>query len=111
MRFTQFLFPDGRPIPEKIDMPAEVEAMASELREAGWSFEIECSPMTGIVYADCCDGGDCLTDDGCNNGPEVPVMVDRLVRSAHAEWLKRGKPHAEGGRLGILQRRFEEDRT
>ena len=100
MKFTQYMFPDGRPKQTVIDMPAEVEALARELEEALWSFEIECFPLTQLVHADCCDEDEALHDDACQNGPEVPAMIERHVRASHAEWVKRGRPKAEGDRAG-----------
>lgn len=107
MRFTQFLFPRGTPKVENIDMPHEVEALADELVAAGWSFEIECSPHTGYVHADCCDEDAPIADDGCANGPGVPTMIDNLVRNAHAEWTRRGKPEAVGRRGDVVRARAE----
>jgi hypothetical protein len=84
MRFTQFMFPRGTPKEEFIEMLAEIEKLASDLSDAGWSFEIECFPDTQLVHADCCDEEEPIADASCQNGPEVPVMIERLVRSAHA---------------------------
>lgn len=99
MNFVQFMFPDGRRKPNVIDMPEDIEALARELRDAGWSFEIECFPDTQLVHADCCDEDEPIADDSCPNGPEVPTMIVALVRRAHAEWVERGRPRAVGGRL------------
>jgi hypothetical protein len=98
VHFTQFLFPNGRRAPVEIDMPPEVEAKAEELRKAGWSFETECFPDTQIVHADCCDDDDVLADEVCSNGPDVLVMVERLVRKAHERWTVLGRPAAKGSR-------------
>lgn len=98
MHVTQFLFPKGRRVPVEIDMPPDVEALAEELRKAGWSFETECFPDTQIVHYDCCDDDDVLADDLCPNGPKVPEMVERLVRKAHERWVVLGRPAAKGNR-------------
>lgn len=112
MYFTQFLFPHGRPKAEHIDMPEEVETLAKELNAAGWSFEIECFPSSQKVHADCCDEEGPLANGICDNGPSVPTMIARLVRDAHAEWTRRGKPGAKGDRQGEIARKmqaYEED--
>lgn len=109
MTFVQFLFPDARRKYNQIDMPAEIEALASELRDAGWSFEIECFPDTQLVHADCCDEEEPIADEHCQNGPEVPKMIERLVRSAHNEWKRLGKPKALGGRLESHERYMREE--
>jgi hypothetical protein len=107
--FTQFLFPDGRLRDTSVDVPDDVAALAGELRAAGWSFEIECHPRTGLVHADCCDDEEPIADETCPNGPEVPVMVERLIRAAHAEWARRGKPKAQGDRLAAHSRQMGPD--
>lgn len=94
MKFTQFVFPNGRRRPEIIDMPEEIEKLAGELRDAGWSFEIECFPETQLVHMDCCDEFNCLSMQVCRNGPAVPVKVKQLVQEAHAAWVECGKPLA-----------------
>lgn len=83
MKFTQFLFPDGRPMPIVIDMPADVEAMATELNTAGWSFEIEKHPDRTVIHMDCCQDDRQLANALVENGPEVPSAVEALVRRAH----------------------------
>lgn len=90
--FTQFLLPYGRRRANSIDMPADVEALATELRYAGYRFECEIL-RTGEVYFDCCgpapdgSGGDMPIANGvCPNGREVVATVEDVVRSAHAAW-------------------------
>ena len=108
--FTQFIFPDGRLKEVWVDdMPDEIVAMADELRKAFWSFEIECHPGEQIVHADCCDEEAPIADEVCPNGPEVPVMVQKLVQGAHAEWVRRGRPEAKGRRLEVVLRRLERE--
>jgi hypothetical protein len=109
MNFIQFLFPDGRIKAESIDMPPEIEALAKELNDAGWCFEIECFPGSQLVHADCCDDEESLAEEQELNGPRIPEMVERLVRDAHTEWIKRGRVPAQGGRLGKMRRRLHEE--
>lgn len=94
MRFTQFIFPNGRRQDAFIDMPPETEAKALELERAGWAFEIECHPDTQIVHMDCCDPDEALANRLCRNGPDVPVKVGELVNAAHGTWVARGMPKA-----------------
>jgi hypothetical protein len=107
--FTQFLFSDGRVRSDYIEMSNEISALAEELRKEGWSFEIECFPGTGLIHADVCDDEEPIADETCKNGPEVPAMIERLVRSAHAAWIERGRPKAQGDRLAGLERRMGAD--
>ena len=92
MRFIQFVFPHGRQRREEIERSPEIEQMAQEIWDAGWSFEIECFPDTQVVHMDCCDADEALANRVCRNGPEVPIKVDELVREAHQLWNERGKP-------------------
>ncbi|KKN81423.1 hypothetical protein LCGC14_0320360 [marine sediment metagenome] len=94
MKFTQFTFPHGGRSAEFIDMADDVEALAAELTEAGWDFEIECHPERQTVNMDCCDIEKPIAARSCQNGPDVPVKVEELVREAHANWIERGKPRA-----------------
>lgn len=99
MKFTQFMFPDGRRNAESIDRPPEIERLADELMAAGWSFEIECHPDTQLVHMDCCDDDRAISNRICRNGPQVPVKVDELVTEAHGAWVNEGRPAAVGSRL------------
>lgn len=103
IRFTQFLYPDGRKQPQTFDASPEVEALALELQAAGWEFEIECHPRTSRVLADCCDSEEQLAQVTALNGPDVPGAIDGLVKRAWAEWVERGRPQAKnpnGGSRG-----------
>lgn len=94
MTFTQYMFPNGRKVPEFIERPEPIEKLADELMDAGWSFEIECFPDTQVVHMDCCNDDGQLAVQVCKNGPDVPPTVDKMVTAAHAEWIRRGKPKA-----------------
>jgi hypothetical protein len=93
MQFTQYKFPDGHPVDVSIEMPADIENKAAELASVGWRFEVE--NHDGIVNADCCDADGQLSNFSIENGPDIPTEVEKLVLSAHAEWIKRGKPSAK----------------
>jgi hypothetical protein len=101
MKFTQFKFPNGHRVPERIDRPEEIEKMAHELWQSGWSFEIEINPDTQIVHMDCCDEDEALANRLCRNGPAVPDKVDELVRESHAVFVNRNRPKAVGFRAAI----------
>lgn len=93
MKFTQFMFPNGRRVSESIERSAEIKAKARELIETGgYSFEIECSPDTQLVNMDCSDENEPIAIQLCQNGPAIPETVDILVNEAYAEWTKQGKP-------------------
>ena len=86
IEFTQFMRPNGRQVPVKIERPDEIAAMAERLKGAGWRFEVEVL-MSGIVSFEICrvdlDGEHVtLVSELCDNGPGVPEVVDRLVRTA-----------------------------
>lgn len=87
--FTQFLRPNGRKRVETIERPAEIEAIAEQLQQAGVVFEIE-ELQNGVVSMEAVrpTGGDddpeVLASELCRNGPEVPRMVDKLVKEAAA---------------------------
>ena len=79
--FTQFLFPDGKRTQVEIDRPEEIFLKANSLRLWGFKFEIEnnndkiwmtiWNPALEKAY-----------DEMCDNGPDVPYTVDRLIRRA-----------------------------
>jgi hypothetical protein len=81
MKFTQYLFPHGRQEEVTIDMSPEVEALAKELEAKGCRFEIENN--NGMIFMDCLRDDGCeLTNQLCENGPKVPICVEKLVREA-----------------------------
>ncbi len=94
MTFTQFMFPNGHRKVEVIDVPDDVEALATELNRVGWQFEIECNPRNNVITIDCCDIDEQLASRVCRNDKQVPVKVLELVREAHEHWIARGKPNA-----------------
>lgn len=83
--FTQYLRPNGRRREESIERPAEILALAKELLEWGYHFEIE-ELQDGTVSMDCShprDENGPIAIEMCPNGPDVPGAVDRLVKTAH----------------------------
>lgn len=82
--FTQYLRPHGEARAEQIVRPDDVVALANQLIDQGVVFECE-ELRTGHIalYA-----RDRLKDDSMlaveivDNGPEVEIAIDRLVRTA-----------------------------
>ena len=105
MKFTQYLYPDGRREHREFKASEATEKLATELQDAGWHFECECNPRTSIVLVDCCDHEEQLAQEAELNGPDVPAAVERLVTTAHARWLERGKPEGQGKRALIADAR------
>lgn len=103
IKFTQFVRPRGDKRAVEFNASPGAEALAKELVGAGWSFECEVL-MNGEVHLDCCDEEEQLSNQVCENGPEVVVAVERLIKSAHASWVERSKPKAVGRRGAWLGR-------
>jgi hypothetical protein len=85
--FTQYKRPTGRAVPVTIDRPAEIEALALKVFEAGGRFECEVF-RTGEVSFEAVRQDGLLASEIAENGPRVADAVDRLVRTA-AERLPR----------------------
>jgi hypothetical protein len=93
--FTQYLRPDGRKRPVLIERPAEIEALAKAIIDAGYRFEIE-ELTTGEASMEILkdvpdpDINDSLAMEICPNGPTVgdvlgvPESVDKMIRDATA---------------------------
>jgi hypothetical protein len=79
--FTQFLLPDGRERPEKIDRPAEIEAMATSFIEAGGRYTCEILSTGEVSLAAEIRDEDiaCIV---CPNAVGVALHVDNLVRAS-----------------------------
>lgn len=91
IQFTQFLMPDGRQQDVEITRPAEIEGLASELRDAGNRFEIEMlsdyKTISMTIEDDDEDGEIILRGmEVVENGPDVPIAVDKMIKEAHAHW-------------------------
>lgn len=88
--FTQFLRPDGRRGAVTIERPPDIEDLAKEIMRAGCRFEIEVLTTSQVSMEIVRDVPDPDIDDSiaieiCDNGPEVPLAVDRLVKTAAHE--------------------------
>jgi len=76
--FTQFLRPDGRTRAVVISMPDEVADKARSIIANGLRFECE-ELMTGVVSLTISDNEKDLAQELCENGPEVPKLVEKLI--------------------------------
>lgn len=84
IRFTQFMLPNGRQKPVTISRSQGIEAKADEVVARGGSFEIEVL-STGVVSITCEDHAAeaTISHHLCENGPEVPKTVDKVVEEAY----------------------------
>jgi hypothetical protein len=85
--FTRYLRPDGRKRDAGIERPAEIEALAATVVQLGGRFEIE-TLRTGVVSLEVLvpdpeEDLRSVAHELCDNGPEVPAAVDKLVRTAY----------------------------
>lgn len=78
--FTQYLRPHGRPREIQIERPLEIEQRAQDLIKRGVRFEAE-QLTTGEVSLTAHYNDEDIAIEICENGPEVPPAVDRLVQS------------------------------
>jgi hypothetical protein len=88
MNFIQYLRPDGRKKEVSIACSPEIEAKAAQVAAWGGEFEVEVL-TTGDVsltceYDDAEGERQSLAHEVCQNGPEVPKVVKRLVETAIA---------------------------
>src|SRR5262245_45543780 len=85
IQFTQFLRPDGRQRWTSIVRPMPVVEQAQKLAAVGCRFEIE-QLMTGQVSMSVermwDDELETLGMEIVDNGPEVPLAVDRMIGEA-----------------------------
>lgn len=79
--FTQFLMPDGRTKPVEIDRPEAIATLARGLIDQGCRFEIEVLG-TGEISMEVVKGESVLASELCENGPQVPAAVDRMIEHA-----------------------------
>lgn len=88
--FTQYLRPNGRRESVEVERPLDIEELAWEFIDSGGYFECE-ELTTGQVSLTAghpsCEAGD-MAIVICENGPDVPTAVDKLVGNA-IEWLRR----------------------
>lgn len=80
IRFTQYLRPNGTPRDAGIKRPAHIVKKAQEIINAGYHLECEVlqDGQVSFAIADREEEVD-LAIEVCNNGPEVPDAVDRLI--------------------------------
>ena len=80
--FTQYLRPDGRRRPLSVTVSEELGALAHELLEKGFHFDIE-ELQTGMVSMTCEKGEIVAGHEICPNGPGIDGFIEKLVRSAY----------------------------
>ncbi len=81
--FTQYLLPDGRRQATSIEMDDSISNAADALIKKGYRFECEIL-TTGDISITCVDPKDTgdIAIAICENGPEVPATVEKVVRQA-----------------------------
>jgi hypothetical protein len=86
IHFTQYLMPDGRKQDVYIEMPEEIEKLASKFIEADGWYEAEMlSDMVTISLTACWNQKDSNNDvviQLAPNGPAVVKAVEELVRES-----------------------------
>ena len=87
VKFTQYLMPDGRKVPNSIDRPEVIEKKAESIISRGLSFECEML-TTGQISLTVSDGQQDIDIEVCQNGPEVPISVDRMIERVHSKYIK-----------------------
>jgi hypothetical protein len=85
--FTQYLLPNGRKIDVSIERPKDIYDKAMDIIKAGYRFEVEML-TNGLIHMTITDDDDDQDGEVVNNGPEVPIAVDRMVTRFHAEKLE-----------------------
>ena len=90
--FTQYLRPRGTPKPVSIDRPDGVGRAAALLQRAGYTFtaEVLSNDLVSLtIENEAVDEEGPLAHELCQNGPEVPAAVDRLVERAMTAFQQR----------------------
>lgn len=95
IRFIQYMRPNGRKEEQWIERDGEILAMARAIESAGFEFEAEIL----LAYRDCptlsfevisaSDSADVIASAIVENGPDVPGVVDDMIRAAFAELNRR----------------------
>jgi hypothetical protein len=85
--FTQYLRPDGRPVPVTINRPDEIATQAQRFIDMGGRFECE-HLTTGHASLTAVWHDEDIAIEVVMNGIPVPEAVDRLVRKA----MERARP-------------------
>lgn len=77
--FTQFIRPNGRPVPVRIDRPDDIASKAAAIIVRGYRFECEHLSTGDVSLTITNDKHGDVDIEVVPNGPEVPAAVDRLV--------------------------------
>ena len=86
IEFTQFLFPTGKRHTTRIDRPQEIYDKAKQLKDRGFSLEIE--NKDGQIWMSCVNHStDEATDEMCKNDWQVIGAIDRLITEAAKRYL------------------------
>ena len=80
--FTQYLRPNGRKVEVSIERPKDIYDKAMDIIKSGYRFEIEVL-TTGHIHVSIADNEDDQTNEVVPNGPEVPIVVDRMIARFH----------------------------
>jgi hypothetical protein len=95
IRFTQYLRPDGRPVPVDVDRSAEVERRAEALSAADVRLEAEVLPTGEVSFTAEREDEDgeveSLASEIVQNGPAVLDAVDRLITTAYCKLWDEGE--------------------
>ena len=87
IKFTQFIFPNGRKSEQFISKPDDIADKAEKLIESGFCFEIENN--CGKIWMSCSNHKrDVHFNEFCLNGVDVPVKVDELINKAYVSEVK-----------------------
>lgn len=89
--FTQYLLPSGRKVAISIERSKDIYDKAVDIIKAGYRFEIEML-TNGLIHMTITDNDDDQDCEIVNNGPEVPIAVDRMIIRFHGEQLRPAPP-------------------
>jgi hypothetical protein len=88
--FTQFLRPNGRQERQHISRSKEVYDKAMKILATGGRFTAEVLTTGEVSFAYERDGGDYAIEIG-PNGPEIPILVDKLINDTYERLFKETK--------------------
>lgn len=81
IKFTQFMFPNGREVEVIIERPEPISDRAEVLIDDGFSLEVENN--RGEIWLSCVNHEtEESFDEICVNGTDVPLKVDELINKA-----------------------------
>ncbi len=81
IEFTQYMLPNGRRVPVKIDRPDDIAEKAAAIRAKGFVFECEMLSdlnTASLTIADQREGED-VDIEVVPTGQQVPIAVDRMI--------------------------------